>query len=82
MLADLATHLDLVVDYGWLWWITSPLFWLLTMIQSVVINWGVAIIFLTLLVKLAFFQLSAAGYKFDGTQSTAAHPGDKRRICQ
>ncbi len=63
VLADLATHLDLVVDYGWLWWIAQPLFWLLTVIQSIVINWGVAIIFLTLLVKLAFFQLSAAGYK-------------------
>ena len=63
VLADLATHLDLVVDYGWLWWIAQPLFWLLTVIQGFVINWGVAIIFLTLLVKLAFFQLSAAGYK-------------------
>ena len=63
VLADLATHLDLVVDYGWLWWIAQPLFWLLTVIQGVVVNWGVAIIFLTLLVKLAFFQLSAAGYK-------------------
>ena len=63
VLAVLATHLDLVVDYGWLWWIAQPLFWLLTVIQSIVINWGVAIIFLTLLVKLAFFQLSAAGYK-------------------
>lgn len=63
VLADLATHLDLVVDYGWLWWIAQPLFWLLTVIQGVVVNWGVAIIILTLLVKLAFFQLSAAGYK-------------------
>jgi len=63
VLADLSTHLDLVVDYGWLWWIAQPLFWLLTVIQGVVVNWGVAIIFLTLLVKLAFFQLSAAGYK-------------------
>ena len=63
VLADLATHLDLVVDYGWLWWIAQPLFWLLTVIQGVVVNWGVAIICLTLLVKLAFFQLSAAGYK-------------------
>ncbi len=63
VLADLARHLDLVVDYGWLWWIAQPLFWLLTVIQGVVVNWGVAIIFLTLLVKLAFFQLSAAGYK-------------------
>jgi YidC/Oxa1 family membrane protein insertase len=62
-LAELAPHLDLVVDYGWLWWIAQPLFWLLTFIQSIVINWGVAIIILTFLVKLAFFQLSAAGYK-------------------
>ena len=63
VLSDLAPHLDLVVDYGWLWWIAQPLFWLLTLIQSAVINWGIAIIILTLLVKLAFFQLSAAGYK-------------------
>lgn len=63
VLSDLAPHLDLVVDYGWLWWIAQPLFWLLTMIQSVVVNWGIAILILTLLVKLAFFQLSAAGYK-------------------
>ena len=62
-LAELAPHLDLVVDYGWLWWIAQPLFWLLTFIQSIVVNWGVAIIILTFLVKLAFFQLSAAGYK-------------------
>ena len=63
VLADLATHLDLVVDYGWLWWIAQPLFWLLTKIQSVVINWGVAIIMLTVLVKAVFFQLSAASYR-------------------
>ena len=63
VLSALAPHLDLVVDYGWLWWIAQPLFWLLTLIQSAVINWGVAIIILTLLVKLAFFQLSATGYK-------------------
>ena len=63
VLADLGSHLDLVVDYGWLWWIAQPLFWLLTFIQGIVINWGIAIIVLTLFVKLAFFQLSAAGYK-------------------
>lgn len=62
-LAELAPHLELVVDYGWLWWIGKPLFWLLTQIQSVVINWGVAIILLTLLIKTAFFKLSAASYR-------------------
>jgi YidC/Oxa1 family membrane protein insertase len=62
-LADLAENLDLVIDYGWLWWLAQPLFWLLTTIQAFVINWGVAIIILTICVKLAFFRLSAASYK-------------------
>lgn len=62
-LAKLAGYLDLVIDYGFLWWVAKPLFWLLTQIQSVVINWGVAIILLTVVVKLAFFQLSATSYR-------------------
>lgn len=62
-LAEISPHLDLTVDYGFLWWIAQPLFWLLTQIQAVVVNWGVAIILLTVLIKLAFFQLSATSYK-------------------
>ena len=62
-LAALAPHLELVVDYGWLWWIAQPLFWLLTQIQAIVSNWGVAIILLTLLIKTAFYKLSAASYR-------------------
>lgn len=62
-LEELSPYLDLSVDYGWLWWIAQPLFWLLTMIQSVVVNWGVAIILLTVLIKAVFFPLSAKSYK-------------------
>jgi YidC/Oxa1 family membrane protein insertase len=62
-LAALAENLDLVIDYGWLWWLAQPLFWLLTLIQQLVINWGLAIIALTVVIKLLFFRLSAAGYK-------------------
>ena len=62
-LADIAENLDLVIDYGWLWWLAQPLFWLLTFIQTFVVNWGVAIIILTIVVKLAFFRLSAASYR-------------------
>jgi len=62
-LAALSPHLDLTVDYGWLWWIAQPLFWLLTKIQSLVSNWGVAIIILTVLIKGAFSKLSAASYR-------------------
>ncbi|OQW91053.1 MAG: membrane protein insertase YidC, partial [Beggiatoa sp. IS2] len=62
-LAGIARHLDLTVDYGWLWFIAQPLYWLLERIHDLVNNWGLSIIFLTLLVKLAFFHLSATSYK-------------------
>lgn len=62
-LAELAPGLDLVVDYGWLTIIGAPLFWLLSFFHSWTGNWGVSIILLTMLVKLFFFPLSAAGYR-------------------
>ena len=62
-LEEISPYLELSVDYGWLWWIAQPLFWLLTNIFSFVGNWGVAIILLTVLIKAAFFKLSAASYK-------------------
>jgi YidC/Oxa1 family membrane protein insertase len=52
-----------VVDYGWLTVIAAPLFWVLGAIHKLVGNWGWAIIGLTVLLKLAFFPLSAASYK-------------------
>lgn len=62
-LEEISPYLELSVDYGWLWWIAQPLFWLLTKIQGLVTNWGVAIILLTVLIKAAFFKLSATSYK-------------------
>ena len=62
-LAEISDHLDLTVDYGWLWWAAQPLFWLLQFIQSYVVNWGVAIVLLTVCVKAAFFKLSATSYR-------------------
>src|SRR5690606_12103660 len=62
-LAEISSYLDLTVDYGFLWWIAQPLFWLLTQIHDLVGNWGLAIIGLTMVVKAAFFQLSAASYR-------------------
>ena len=55
--------LDLVVDYGWLTIIAWPLFWLLERFHELTGNWGVAIVLLTVTVKLIFFPLSAASYK-------------------
>ena len=62
-LQEISPYLDLTVDYGFLWWIAQPLFWLLTNIHALVGNWGVAIILLTVLIKAAFFKLSAASYR-------------------
>ncbi|MDP2166615.1 MAG: membrane protein insertase YidC [Hydrogenophaga sp.] len=62
-LEAISAGLELTVDYGWLWPVSQFLFWLLGLIHGWVNNWGWAIILLTVLVKAAFFQLSAASYK-------------------
>ncbi|UCH49453.1 MAG: membrane protein insertase YidC [Betaproteobacteria bacterium] len=62
-MAAAAPGLELTVDYGWLTVIAAPLFWLLSAIQQWVGNWGVAIILLTVIIKLVFYPLSAASYK-------------------
>lgn len=58
-----APGLEYAVDYGWLTIVATPLFWLLSKIQGVVKNWGVAIILLTILIKAVFFKLSATSYR-------------------
>ena len=60
---EISPYLDLTIDYGWLWWVAKPLFYGLTMFHGLVGNWGWSIIFLTFVVKLLFFPLSAASYK-------------------
>ncbi|CDZ95259.1 membrane protein insertase YidC [Pseudomonas saudiphocaensis] len=62
-LEELSPGLRLTVDYGFLWFIAQPIFWLLSLIQSVIINWGWSIIVLTVIIKLIFFPLSAASYR-------------------
>ena len=62
-LAAAAPGLDYAVDYGWLSIIAWPLFWILEQFHALSGNWGVAIILLTVLIKVVFFPLSAASYK-------------------
>lgn len=62
-LKALARGLDLTVDYGILWWLAQPLFELLKLIQSFVINWGLAIIIITLIVKGAMYWLTKKQYE-------------------
>ena len=62
-LEEIAPHLNLTVDYGFLWWIAIPLFKALTFFHDIVGNWGLAIILLTLLVKALLAGFSAKGYR-------------------
>ncbi|MCC5014423.1 MULTISPECIES: membrane protein insertase YidC [unclassified Legionella] len=63
VLKGIAPGLDLTVDYGWLWFLSSLLFSLMKAIHSVVGNWGWSIVLVTVLIKLAFYRLSATSYK-------------------
>ena len=62
-LEGISDGLELTIDYGVLTFIAKPLFWLLDKIHSMIGNWGWAIILLTILIKLAFYKLSATSYK-------------------
>ncbi|ATF09541.1 membrane protein insertase YidC [Candidatus Enterovibrio altilux] len=59
---ETALNLNLTVDYGWLWFIASPLHWLLATIHGLVNNWGIAIILLTFIVRGAMYPLTKAQY--------------------
>lgn len=63
VLKELSPGLELTVDYGILWFIAQPIFWLLQHIHAIIGNWGWSIIVLTMLIKGLFFPLSAASYK-------------------
>lgn len=53
---------DKVIDWGWLYWLTKPLFFLIDWIFGYVGNFGVAILLATVLIKLAFFPLAHKSY--------------------
>jgi YidC/Oxa1 family membrane protein insertase len=57
-LKQLATGLDLVVDYGWLTVLAYPMFAVLSWINKITSNWGWTIIIFTILLKLVFFPLN------------------------
>lgn len=62
-LDSVAKGLELTVDYGLLTPISQPLFWVLDKLHGFTSNWGLSIILLTLLIKLAFYKLSEAQYR-------------------
>lgn len=86
-----APNLELALDYGWLWWIASPLYILLKWIHGVVGNWGLTIICITILVKAALFQLNAKAFKSmakmrkfgpEMTRLKELHGDDRQKMSQ
>ena len=61
-LTEIQENLSLTVDYGFLWWLGKPMYWLLDLGNSIFNNWGLAIIFLTVVIKLLTWPLSAKAY--------------------
>ncbi len=54
---------DRAIDFGWFWFLTIPIFKVLVWLNSVVGNFGVAILLLTVVVKLIFFPLANKSYR-------------------
>ncbi len=62
-LAKVAPNLDMTIDYGWLWFFSALIFRVMKWIYELVGNWGWSIVLVTVLIKLAFFPLSAKSYR-------------------
>ena len=90
-LEEISENLNLTVDYGFLWWIAVPLFYLLDWLYAAVGNWGVAIILLTVAVKAVLYPLAAAGYRSMANMRRVApamkrlqerHAGDREKLSK
>jgi len=62
-LENVSQGLELTVDYGFLWWIGQPIFYLLILFQGFTINWGLAIILVTIAIKTLLYPLARAQYR-------------------
>ncbi|HET7333905.1 MAG TPA: membrane protein insertase YidC [Rhizomicrobium sp.] len=57
------THFDLAIDWGWFFFLTKPIFLLLDIFYRFIGNFGIAILLLTITIKLLFFPLANTSYK-------------------
>lgn len=53
---------DMAINWGWLWFLTRPFVWLLTMLEGALGQFGLAILALTLMVKIVMFPLANRAY--------------------
>lgn len=62
-LDKLSPHLSMTIDYGWLWFISKFIFWIMKLLHGIIGNWGWAIIFTTVIIKLIFYPLSDKSFR-------------------
>jgi YidC/Oxa1 family membrane protein insertase len=55
-------HFDLLIDWGWFYFITKPMFLALDYFYRLVGNFGISILLVTVIVKLLFFPLANKSY--------------------
>ncbi|HEY1706825.1 MAG TPA: membrane protein insertase YidC [Rhizomicrobium sp.] len=63
-------NFDMAVDWGWFWFFTRPIFWLLEAVSNFLVNigittvtFGIAILVLTVFIRLALYPMANAGFK-------------------
>ena len=56
-------HFDLAIDFGWFYFLTKPFFYALSWANDYLGNFGLAILAITVIVKLLFFPLANKSYK-------------------
>ena len=90
-LSKIQENLGLTVDYGFLFWLGKPMYWVLEWGYGLFKNWGLAIIFLTVVVKLILWPLAAKSYVSMGKMRVAApkmqaiqerYADDKQKLSQ
>jgi YidC/Oxa1 family membrane protein insertase len=57
------TKFDLAIDFGWFYWLTKPIFLILDYFYRLLGNYGLAILLLTVLVKILFYPLANKSYR-------------------
>jgi len=90
-LQEISPDLGLTIDYGKLWFVAYPIFWLLTQINDNVGNYGFSIILLTLFIRILFYPLSVKQFRSQANmkriqpklaQLKEKHGDDKQKFMQ
>ena len=72
-------HFDLAVDFGWFYFLTKPIFYALEFLKDILGNFGLAILALTVLIKLVFLPLANKSYQSMGRMKALQPEIEKMR---